>query len=195
MANTSISILLLGLAGVLSLGSPLNGNAAGLFNVNAERLAGVQMPIPEAKAAKDYLGLSGAGTFTPSQIKADTVVIEVFNMYCPVCQKEALAVNELHRLIERDKDVQGKVKIIGIGIGNTPFEVDVFRNNFHVPFPLFPDDDSQIKKSSAQPFRTPTFIVARVQSGRTFKIMKVHVGRMEGPEEFLKVIKRLRSER
>ena len=33
-------------------------------------------------AAKNYLGLGGSGTFTIPKIKADTVIIEIFSMYC-----------------------------------------------------------------------------------------------------------------
>lgn len=170
-------------------------SAAEAFEVNAESLAEVRMQVPEAKAERDYLGLSGTGTFTPPQIRANTLVIEVFSMYCPVCQKEAPVVNELHRLIEMDKDIMGKVKIVGIGIGNTPFEVDVFRKNFHVPFPLFSDDAFQLRKISTQQFRTPTFIITNAGSGQAFKVLSVHVGRMKEPGEFLKILKNLQGEK
>ncbi len=189
MVNYLIFVLLLGLVGVLPTGLPGYANAEEVFEVNAESLAAIQMQVPEAKAEQDYLGLSGAETFTPAQIKANTLVIEIFNMYCPVCQKEAPVVNELHRLIEMDKDLKGKVKIIGVGIGNTPFEVDVFRKNFHVPFPLLPDDAFQMRIISQQQFRTPTFIIASTGAGEAFKVLNVHVGRIKEPGEYLTILK------
>jgi hypothetical protein len=189
MVNSLIFVLLLGFVGVLPTGLPGYANAEEVFEVNAENLSAIKMQVPAAKAERDYLGLSGAGTFTPAQIQANTLVIEIFNMYCSVCQKEAPVVNELHRLIEMDNDLKGKVKIIGVGIGNTPFEVDVFRKNFQVPFPLIPDDAFQMRKISEQQFRTPTFIITNAGAGEAFKVLNVHVGRIKEPWEYLTILK------
>jgi thiol-disulfide isomerase/thioredoxin len=195
LINALILILLLSIPGIFSTGFPGVADAAELFEVNAENLAAVQMQVPEAKAERDYLGLSGTGTFTPAQIKANIIIIELFNMYCPVCQKEAPVVNELYRQIEMDKDLKGKVKIIGIGMSNTPLEVNVFRKNFRVEFPLFPDDTFRLRKISTQQLKTPTFIVANAGAGEAFKVLNVHVGRIKEPGEFLAILKRFQGEK
>ena len=49
--------------------------------------------------------------------------------------------NELYQAIQKRKDLKNKVKLIGIGTGNTPFEIDFFRKKYEVPFPLFDDED------------------------------------------------------
>ncbi len=160
------------------------------FHVNGGALGGIQLPIPQNNAEKEYLGLSGKGTFSLSQVKAHLLIIEVFSMYCPHCQHEAPVVNELHGLIEKDASSKKDVKLVGIGIGNTPFEVDVFRKKFNVLFPLFADDDFQLKKISTDQFRTPTFIVAVIGPGSGLKILDVHVGPIKNVEEFLTNVKK-----
>ena len=161
------------------------------FHVNGAVLAGIQLPIPENNAEKEYLGLSGNGTFSLSQLKAAALIIEVFSMYCPHCQREAPVVNKLHGLIGKDASLTKDVKLVGIGIGNTPFEVEVFRKEFRVLFPLFPDDSYQLQKVSKNRFRTPTFIVAQVGPRGDIKIRDVHVGPIKDLDKYLDNVKKL----
>jgi peroxiredoxin len=155
--------------------------------VDAEALANLRLSMPESATSKNYLGLKGTGTFTMSQIKADTVIIEIFSMYCPICQSEAPVVNELHRLIEKTPSLKGKVKLIGIGAGNSAFEVEVFRKKYNILFPLFPDEKFGIQKALSSPIRTPTFIAIKGYGGKRLKVQHVHIGKMT-PEQFLKKV-------
>jgi thiol-disulfide isomerase/thioredoxin len=165
--------------------------AAGTFQVSGDALAGIQLPVPQNNAAKEYLGLSGTGNFSLPGVKARTLVIEVFSMYCPICQREAPVVNELHGLIEKDISLKKDVKLVGIGIGNTPFEVEVYRKEFKVLFPLFADDSFQLQKISKDRFRTPTFIVVGIDPGATLKILDVHVGPIKDLANYLENVKKL----
>ena len=161
------------------------------FHVNGGALADIQLPIPENNAEKEYLGLTGKGTVSLSQLKATALIIEVFSMYCPHCQREAPVVNKLRGLIEKDASLKKEVKLIGIGIGNTPFEVDLFRKEFKVLFPLFPDDSFQLQKVSKERFLTPTFIVAQVGPRGDVKIRDVHVGRINDLAKYFENVKKL----
>jgi len=40
-----------------------------------------QLEVPEDSKAKDYLGLSGSGEFTVSEIKAQVVIIQILSRY------------------------------------------------------------------------------------------------------------------
>jgi peroxiredoxin len=128
------------------------------------RLPEFRLPAPKEPADRDYLGLAPGAEFRPAEIRAEVLLIEIFSMYCPYCQKEAPAVNELFRMIERDPALTGRVKLIGIGAGNTAFEVDFFRSTYQVPFPLFADPDFTIHKRLGE-VRTPYFIGARLAAG------------------------------
>ena len=70
-----------------------------------------------------HLGLKGPAPRRLSEIKAETIILVAFSMYCPHCQREAPALNELHALIE-SRGLADNVKLIGVGIGNSDFEVD-----------------------------------------------------------------------
>ncbi len=164
------------------------------ITLDAGALAEIRLAIPKTAAAKKYLGLAGAATFTIPQIKADTVIIEIFNMYCPVCQAEAPSVNALYRLIERTPRLKSKVKLIGIGVGNSPFEVEVFRKKYNVSFPLLPDRKIAIGKAISGPIKTPTFIAVRPDGRKSLHVYVTHVGKI-GPKQLLSTVMAAQSRR
>lgn len=158
------------------------------LKVNEGALAGLRFSVPHNAAAKNYLGLGGSGTFTIPKIKADTVIIEIFSMYCPICQAHAPVVNQLHQLIEKTPSLKGKVKLIGIGAGNSDFEVEIFRKKYNITFPLFPDEKFAIQKAISGPIRTPTFIAIKGYGGTGLKVKYAHIGKID-PHQFLKEVK------
>jgi thiol-disulfide isomerase/thioredoxin len=152
-----------------------------------ESLPVISLPIPKSPAEKSYLGLSGEGSFKIPQIKAKVVIIEIFSMYCPYCQKDAPGINELYHLIENDPDLKNKVKLIGIGAGNTPFEIATYKKTFSVPFPLFPDQDFTIHKACAE-VRTPYFIVVKINEDGSHLVVHSQLGEYPGANPFLELV-------
>lgn len=161
---------------------------AATFRVDENKLGKLEFPAPESAAGKKYLGLSGQGTFTLADIKGGTVILEIFSMYCPICQGEAATVNELYHMIENHSRLRGKVKIIGVGTGNTPFEVEVFRKKYGVPFPLFADDGFTMQKTSADRIRTPTFLTLKIGQGKQPVVQDVHVGKLGDLRNIIKTL-------
>ena len=149
-----------------------------------EGLPVINLPIPENPDERNYLGLSGTGLFKIPQIKAKVVIVEIFSMYCPICQKDAPGVNELYRLIEKNPDIKNKVKLIGIGAGNSPYEVDVYKKTYDVPFPLFPDKDFEIHNAFGE-VRTPYYMVVKMNEDGTHQIVLAQFGDYPGAEKFL----------
>jgi len=152
-----------------------------------ESLPVINLPIPKSPDERSYLGLSGGGSFKIPQIKAKVVIIEIFSMYCPYCQKDAPGINELYSLIENDPDLKNKVKLIGIGAGNTPFEVGVYKKTYAVPFPLFPDQDFTIHKACGE-VRTPYFIVVKINEDGSHLIVHSQLGEYPGAKPFLELV-------
>jgi thiol-disulfide isomerase/thioredoxin len=152
-----------------------------------EVLQKIILPIPKNPEEKNYLALSGATTFKIQQIKAKVVFIEIFSMYCPYCQGDAPKINELYQRIENDPDLKTKIKMIGIGAGNSLFEVEVYKKKYQVPFPLFPDKDFVIHKVCGEP-RTPYFIVVKINDDKSYQIVLSQLGGFPGAEPFLEQI-------
>ena len=147
----------------------------------------IKLPVPKDPGEKSYLGLSGSGFFRIPQIKAEVVIIEIFSMYCPQCQKIAPGMDELYRLIESDPDLRNKIKLIGIGAGNSRYEVEVFKKTYNTPFPLFPDNEFAIHKALGD-VRSPYFIAIKINKDGTHKVVHSELDSFKEAHAFLESI-------
>jgi len=146
---------------------------------------------PGDSAYIKYLGLpAGGASFKVNQIKAKVVIIQIFSMYCPYCQADAPNVNRLYGLIENNPQFKDKIKIIGIGVGNSQFEVGVFKKKYKVEFPLIPDADFKIHKIVGE-VRTPYFVVAKLDGSKPPQVIYSKLGAHEDVEVFLAQIVKL----
>ncbi len=145
------------------------------------------LAAPQDPALKAYLGLKGAGAFELQDIDARLVIVEIFSMYCPHCQREAPVVNRLYRLLHENERWRDTVKLIGIGVGNSPYEVNFFRETYEIPFPLFADGDFVIHKALKKP-RTPYFLVLRREADGKMEIVDTRLGGFGDPAGFLRSI-------
>lgn len=152
-----------------------------------EAFPNIALVMPDKPCDMDYLGLKGKKSFNLSQVKADVVILEVFSMYCPYCQREAPLVNQLYDIIDKRTDIKDRVKIIGIGAGNTPFEVGIFRNQYNVQFPLVPDESFAVHKAAGE-VRTPHFFVVKINTDGSNSIIYSKVGSIRDPNQFLDII-------
>jgi peroxiredoxin len=163
--------------------------AANLPPSKDDVLPTINFTVPKNPDERAYLGLSGSGRFKIPQIKAQVVIVEIFSMYCPVCQKDAPRVNEMYQAIEKNPDFKTRIKLVGIGAGNSPYEVEVFKKTYQVPFPLFADGDFTVHKAIGE-VRTPHFIAIKITEGGTHQVVLSQSGDFQGAEAFLeKVLK------
>jgi len=150
----------------------------------------ISLPVPVDEGYRKYLGLKGEGLFLIPQIKAKVVLIQIFSMYCPHCQKDAPVVNDLYSRIMSHSGLKDKLKLIGIGVGNSDFEIDFFRKQYGIKFPLFSDGDFSIHVILGE-VRTPYFIAIIIGKNGIHKVVYSKLGGVSDPDEFLKTIKNL----
>lgn len=150
----------------------------------------ISLPLHADPAERHYLGVKQGDTFAVGDIAAEVVIVQIFSMYCPICQREAPRVNQLYTLIDKRGDLGRKLKIIGIGAGNSNFEVDFYRRNYAIPFPLFPDGDFAIHRKVGE-VRTPHFFVLKKDEQGQTRVVFVHSGGFKTPDAFLdEIVKR-----
>jgi peroxiredoxin len=145
------------------------------------------LPAPQIPADLAYLGLKAEKPFKIPQIQADIVVLEIFSMYCPYCQREAPHLNELFEIIARRPENKSRIKLIGIGAGNSAFEVKIFRDQYKVPFPLLPDANFSFHKAYGE-VRTPYFVAIKISADGSHQVIYSKLGTIEDPRNFLDLL-------
>lgn len=184
MKRTISSIVVITL--VLLMATAINAAENGPPKVGSA-LPEIELLKPGNSAELKYLGLSGSGLFKINQIKAKVVIIEIFSMYCPYCQAEAPNVNRLYSSIEGHLGLKGKIKMVGIGVGNSQFETNTFKKKYNIAFPLIPDADFKLHKMIGE-VRTPYFIVVKLDGGKSPRVIYSRLGALENNDDFLKQI-------
>ena len=128
--------------------------------------------------------------FSLPKPKDGVVIIEIFSMYCPYCQREAPNVNKLYNKIQASPNLKSKLRLVGIGVGNSAYEVDVFRKKYSISFPLYSDGDFKIHKLLGEP-RTPYFIGVKINPDGSHRIFYSKLGELGDVDKFLDEMIRL----
>jgi peroxiredoxin len=161
---------------------------AKMFGVSAgEPFPELVLTGPVSEQGMEYLGVRGQeAPLRLGDIEAEAVLIEIFSMYCPVCQRHAPEINELYELI-KGSELHPRLKMIGIGAGNSAFEVDVFRKKYDVPFPLFDDADYTVHKAVGE-VGTPWFVLVELGQKEHVTLFS-HLGPFKDIHAFLDEIR------
>jgi thiol-disulfide isomerase/thioredoxin len=192
LLSGSLPILL-----ILILHSPLRAASLSKVPTAGDPLAEILLPLPEASKQRAYLGIPASTAardrFALHDLSADLVVVEIFSMYCPHCQREAPKVNLLFEALQKRPKDAPRIRLLGIGVGNSPMEVAVFRKTYSIAFPLFPDGDFIIHKQLGE-VRTPFFLAFRPGDPPPIKLVLAHLGPFESVHEFTNRLNELAQE-
>ena len=149
------------------------------------------LATPRDSGERDYLKLSFISqSFRIPELETQVAIIEIFSMYCPYCQAEAPNVNRLYDIIEGNPRFKGKIKLLGIGVGNSVFEVGVFKKKYKIPLPLFSDKDFKIHGLVGE-VRTPYFIGVKINPDGSHRVVYSRLGALGDVNKFLAEIIRL----
>ena len=148
--------------------------SAVLFFMAGVLSASPRLAIPEMGDDLRLPGIdSGIETFALEDIKSPALVLLVYDLYCPACQKSA---RNMKHMAEKIDDAFPTIPTLGVGSGDTPFEAKAFKDKFKLPFPCISDRE----KSVAEHYevkKTPSVIVLiRSAEGKAFTEVYRHEG-------------------
>lgn len=143
---------------------------------------GFAVPFPNlvftdslTRAEQNYLGLPSKKVFSFREDRGNLILVEFLSIYCINCQRQAPVLNQVYSSVERDPGLKGKVKMIGIAAGNNLSEVQVFKKEYNVPYPILSDPKFDAHTAVGGP-RTPFSIWVRRDAQRNSVVVSTHLG-------------------
>jgi thiol-disulfide isomerase/thioredoxin len=145
------------------------------------------LPAPRDPDERAYLGLADGGTnFVLEDIQCEVLIVDLFDMYCHVCQTVAPHVNALYREAQ-DRGLGRRVKFIGLGVGDTQLEVTTFKQKLKVPFPVFPDRKTAAARQFGD-FKLPNTLVLKHRNGQLQVVQRMSAVPRDAAEFFSHIL-------
>jgi peroxiredoxin len=94
-------------------------------------------------------------------------------------------VNRVYKLFKEDKKLSNDIKIIGIGIGTQPEDLEAYKKAFKLEFPLFSDLTKAIQKKLKVPG-----VPLSVLLDKNGKVLMSHQGLIGNFDAFVMEIKK-----
>ncbi len=141
------------------------------------------LPAAEITAFRNYLGLPrDKEIITIEDIQAELLVIEVLNAFFFSCQTHALTLSKVHNIIEGRPDLKGRIKIIGVALGNTKMIVEGFVNDYGLTFPVVSDPEALSEKIIGPGINIPLSLFIRLNaSGELGIVVRTYGNAIEDP--------------
>ena len=153
---------------------------------------GFAFPMTLASVEIEYLGLPTKSlgpmkgdTFSLKDVRADLILVEYMNKYCFSCQLQAPVLNQVYETVGKDPQLRERVKFLSIAVGNNQTEVNSFKAEKGIPFPIIPDPNFMAYEAIGDPGATPfTLFIRKTDSGMV--IARAKAGLTRDPEIILK---------
>jgi thiol-disulfide isomerase/thioredoxin len=152
---------------------------------------GFAVPFPDltftqslSREDQVYLGLPPKKTFSFREVRGSLTLVELISTYCSSCQRQAPVLNELVTSLEKDLRLKGKVKMLGIAAGNSLKEVEAFKKEFKISYPILSDLKFDAHTAVGSP-RTPFLIFVRRDAQGKGIVVSTHLGLIDSVEKVL----------
>ncbi|MCX5657855.1 MAG: redoxin domain-containing protein [Candidatus Omnitrophica bacterium] len=147
----------------------------------------LELTSPTDTKELDYLGLTAnRSVFLVSEIKADVIIVELVTAYCSYCEGKISRLNEVYQLVQKSPYSE-KIKIIGVGMSNTERELNLFKEKYNIPFPLFADPENRIYTVSGR-VDMPHWVVLKSDQNGEMKEIYSASRELPEPKAFLDMI-------
>lgn len=144
------------------------------------------VPLPTSKMSGNlhYLGLPQSKQMvTIEDVQADLLVLDVLNVFCFPCQTQALSLSKVYKMIEESPELKGRIKILGVALGNTKEVVDGFMEDYGLVFPVIPDPTARAERIIGPGIHTPlSLFIKRDAIGKLRLVAAMHNGAIDDPQ-------------
>ncbi len=165
---------------------PRTGAAFG-YNVDKHFEKGnITFPAPDSLQQAKYYGLSSVRPFKVTDIKAKVAVVEIMSALCEYCSLNAGKMNEIYNTIQQNPQLASQVKFLAIGIANSGSQLDAFKQQHKVAFPMLNDTTGVGMAMGDLP--TPTTLIVSCATG---KVLDSHIGLIWSADGFASKIAEL----
>ena len=141
-----------------------------------------------SKKEQAYLGIENKRTFSFNNIESPFLLVDLTNTYCVSCKKNIKIFNEVYKKTQADKEFKEKIKVIGIAIGNNEREVDYFRNEHKILYPIIIDPEFTVHKALGEPRVPYTMFIRRDAQGK-YIVVNTHRGKYDSADELMNDIR------
>lgn len=149
----------------------------------------ISLKTPSGAGDRAYLGIPREGRFTIRDIRAKVILVEILNVYCGACQRQAPLYNRLFSAIQADPAARKQIKLIGIAVGNDEEEIRTFRKHFRIPYPVVADPEYLLHAAIGGGPTPFSIIVRREPGSRTILVADAHLGTIENVRGLFKRMK------
>jgi hypothetical protein len=184
-----LSILLMVGLGLCLQNMPVYGKGKTPAPAVKTSIPQIKLKAPKEPDLQNYLGVQKDTEFNLTQVRAKLILIDILDVYCPDCQKNAPQMNRIFNIIDSDAELKSDIKIIGIAAGNDSVQIESFVKEFKIKFPIFPDQDNQIH-SLLGGTGPPGVILSDIHG----KVLLVHEGVLEDIDFLLEKIREDRKQ-
>ncbi|SDB09677.1 Peroxiredoxin [Desulfonatronum thiosulfatophilum] len=131
-----------------------------------------------------------SANFLLADVPAEFVLLKYYSEHCSQCVQEAQLYNRLFAMIQEDPGLRERLKLIGIGVGDSQRSVLRFKRTHNVPYPLLADE-RRILFDSVGGGEIPLIYLVRILPDSRVQVVYYHEGHIEDLGSFFDLLNKM----